>query len=268
MIKSLCLRVVAAVLLSTTLTVSASADDWSLFGSHRERGSGDITTEVRDARDFERIRLECSADLIVSIDSQYRVTVITDDNLQDRVITDVIGRKTLVIDTDGNFSSRRGIQVEISTPHLVQLEIDGSGSILIDKLKEESFEIMLDGSGDVEFAGEIKRLEINLDGSGRVSGSDLIAEDVKVELGGSGDIELQGKAQYFECTLSGSGDIDAQRLEAVSVDARTHGSGDISVYASQSFDGAVYGSGDIDVHGNPEDLERSTPGSGEIRRRR
>jgi hypothetical protein len=258
----------AAILSSLALASSASADDWSLFGLKRERGSGDITTEQRQPGEFQRIRLECSADIVVSIDSQYRVTVTTDDNLQDNVITDVIGRKTLVIDTDGNFSSHRGILVEISTPHLVQLEVDGSGSIQIDQLKEETFEVMLDGSGDIEFGGEIKELEIALDGSGEVSGMDLVCDDVKVEIGGSGDVELQGKAQYLECTLSGSGGIDAQRLEAQSVDARTHGSGDISVYATQSFDGAVYGSGDIDVYGNPDDLERSTPGSGEIRRRR
>ena len=258
----------ATILSSIALGASASADDWSLFGHGSERGSGEITTEQRQPGEFQRILLECSADIVVSIDSQYRVTVTTDDNLQDNVITEVTGRKTLVIDTDGNISSRRGILVEISTPHLVQLEVDGSGSIQIDQLKEETFEILLDGSGDIELAGEIKELEISLDGSGQVTASDLISEDVKVEIGGSGDVELQGKADYLECTLSGSGDIDARRLEAQSVDARTHGSGDISVYAAKSFDGTVYGSGDIDVYGNPDDLERSTPGSGEIRRRR
>ena len=266
--KTVLLSILTLVIASLTLTTKAAADPWFVFGDHGERGSGDISTEEREIGDFVRIRLECSADLVITIGSPSNVKVTTDDNLQDNVITEVVGRNTLLIDTDGNFSSRRGILVEITTPHLVQLEVDGSGGVEISDLKEEAFEIVLEGSGDIEFSGEVKELEIDLAGSGRITALDLIAEDVKIDLGGSGEIELQGKALTLGCTLSGSGDIDTRRLEAQQVDARTYGSGDISVYASQSFDGAVYGSGDIDVYGNPEDLERSTPGSGEIRRRR
>jgi len=258
----------AAALVVSILAASATADTWTLFGGRGERGSGDIATEEREAGEFEQIRLECSANLVISIDSVFRIAVTTDDNLQDNIITEVIGRKTLLIDFEGNFSSHRGVLVEITTPRLVQVEVDGSGDVEITGLKEETFEIMLDGSGDIEFEGEVNRLDITLDGSGQITAQDLSAKDVKIELGGSGDIELRGKAQTLECTVSGSGDIDARRLETERVDAETHGSGDISVNATVSFDGTVYGSGDIDVYGNPENLERNTPGSGEIHRRR
>jgi hypothetical protein len=260
--------VLAAALIISVLAASTQADTWSFFGGRGERGSGEIVTEEREIGEFERIRLESSTDLVIKIGNPASVRVTTDDNLQDNIITEVIGRKTLLIDSEGNFNSRRGVLVEITTPGLVQVEVDGSGDIEITGLKEEAFEIMLNGSGDIEFEGEVKQVEITLDGSGLVNALDLIAEDVKVELGGSGDIELRGKTQTFECTLSGSGDIEARRFEAERVDAETHGSGDISVLATVTFDGAVYGSGDIDVYGNPENLERSTPGSGEIRRRR
>ena len=260
--------ILTALLVTSVLTVSATADTWSLFGGRGERGSGDIVTEKREIGKFERIRLECSADLVVSIGREFRIAVTTDDNLQDNIITEVVGRRTLLIDSEGSYRSRRGVLVEITTPRLVQVEIDGSGDVEITGLREENFEIMLDGSGDIEFEGEVEQLEIFLDGSGHINALNLIAEDINVELGGSGDIELRGKAQTLECTLSGSGEIDARRLEAERVDAETYGSGDINVYATVSFDGAVYGSGDIDVYGNPQNLERSTPGSGEIRRRR
>lgn len=260
--------VLAAALIISVLAASTQADTWSVFGGRGERGSGEIVTEERKTGEFERIRLESSADLVIKIGNPGSVRVTTDDNLQDNIITEVVGRKTLLIDSEGNFNSRRGVLVEITTPRLVQVEVDGSGDVEITGLKEETFEIMLDGSGDIEFEGEVKQMEITLDGSGLINALNLIAEDVKVELAGSGDIEMRGKAQTLECTLSGSGNIDARRLEAERVDAETHGSGDISVHATVFFDGAVYGSGDIDVYGNPENLERSTPGSGEIRRRR
>jgi hypothetical protein len=257
-----------AALVTSVLAASTTADTWSLFGRRGERGSGDIVTEKRETGEFERIRLDCSADVVVKIGDPVTVQVTTDDNLQDYIITEVVGRKTLLIDSEGNFRSSRGVTVEITVPRLIQVDVDGSGDIEITGLKEETFEVMLDGSGDIEFEGEVKRLEIALDGSGHIIARDLNAEDVNVELGGSGEIELRGKSQTLECRLSGSGDIDASRLKTERVDAETHGSGDISVHATVSFDGAVFGSGDIDVYGNPENLERSTPGSGEIRRRR
>lgn len=252
----------------SVLAAPAKADTWSLFGGRGERGSGDIVTEKRETGEFERIRLDCSANLVISIDSVFRVEVTTDDNLQDNVITEVISRKTLLIDVEGNFNTRRGVLVEITTPRLVQVEVNGSGDVELSGLQEETLEIELDGSGDIEFEGEVDQLDIALDGSGQITSQDLSAKDVKIELGGSGDIELSGKAQTLECTLAGSGDIDARRFETEKVDAETQGSGDISVYATKYFDGAVYGSGDIDVYGNPENLKRNTPGSGEIHRRR
>ncbi|MCX6835065.1 MAG: DUF2807 domain-containing protein [candidate division Zixibacteria bacterium] len=266
--KPVKLFLLAAALGISVLATPAMSDTWSLFGGRGERGSGDIVTEKREVTEFEQIRLDCSANLVISIDSVFRVSVTTDDNLQDNIITEVISRKTLLIDSEGNFNTHRGVLVEITTPRLVQVEVNGSGDVEISGLKEETFEIALDGSGDIEFEGEVGQLDITLDGSGQITSQELSAKDVKIELGGSGDIELRGKAQTLECTLSGSGNIDARRFETERVDAETQGSGDISVYATKHFDGAVYGSGDIDVYGNPENLKRNTPGSGEIHRRR
>jgi len=267
MIRSHSLTVAAAAALVWLGAQTGYADGWSIFGRHQERGSGQIATETRTVGDFDRIDLSCSANLRVSFGDSCRVTVTIDDNLQDNIVTEVTGNRTLMIDSDGSYTSHHDALIEITMPTLAYLEVDGSGDVEMDRLKSESLEIELNGSGDVDFDGSVKDLRISARGSGQVTALDLNAEDVKIEIRGSGDVKLRGKATVVDCAVYGSGDIDAGRLLAEQVGARIHGSGDISVYAEESFEGGVYGSGDIDLYGNPADVDRQVAGSGSIRRR-
>jgi len=260
-------RVILATLFLTALsTCSASADGLFDFGRRGERGSGDVVTEQREVSSFERIRLECSADLLITIGDELSVSVTTDDNLQDNIITEVISRQTLLVDSDGSYRSRRGVLVEITVPELTLVEVDGSGDVEITGLNNRTFEVELDGSGDIEFGGKIDELDIELDGSGQIVVNDLTSEVVNIRSHGSGDIEIRGQTELLEISMHGSGDIDARRLKAVDAVVRIHGSGDAEIYAETDFDGAVYGSGDIDVYGNPENLDRHVSGSGDISR--
>ena len=257
----------ASVLLTALSTGSALADGWFDFGRRGERGSGDVVTEQREVSPFERIRLECSADLIVTVGNDVSVSVTTDDNLQDNIITEVIRRRTLLVDSDGSYRTRRGVLVEITVPTLTLIEVDGSGDVEITGLNNQTFEVELDGSGDIEFHGKIDELDIELHGSGQIVVDDLTSETVNIRSKGSGDIEMRGETELLEISMHGSGDIDARRLKAIDAVVRVHGSGDAEIYAESDFEGAVYGSGDIDVYGNPDNLDRHVSGSGDINRR-
>ena len=261
------LRIVLATLFLTAMsTGSAWAGGLFDFGRRGERGSGEVVTQEREVATFERIRLECSADLIVRVGDEVSVSVTTDDNLQDLIITEVVSRQTLLVDSDGPYRTRRGVLVEITVPKLTMLEVDGSGGVEITGLDNKTFEVELDGSGDIEFGGKIDELDIELDGSGQIHINNLTSTSVNVEFDGSGDIEIEGQTEFLKVSLNGSGDIDARRLKAVDAIVRIHGSGDARIYAESDFDGAVYGSGDIDVYGNPDNLDRRVSGSGDISR--
>ncbi len=256
-----------ALLLTAMSVTSVSAGGLFDFGRRGERGSGDVVTQLRDVSNFERIRLECSADLRIEIGDKLSVSVTTDDNLQEYIITEVVSRRTLLIDSDGSYRTRRGVLVEITIPELTVLEVEGSGDVEILGLNCREFEVELDGSGDVEFTGTVNELDIDLRGSGQIVADDLMSERVNIESHGSGDIELEGQTEFLEISMHGSGDIDARRLKASNANVRIHGSGDASIYSEMEFEGAVYGSGDIDVYGNPKHLDRHVSGSGDINRR-
>ena len=207
-------------------TLAQSSEAGRLFKWHvDEEGSGTEASEVRDLDAFERIDLKGSADISVRIGPEQKVTVTTDDNLLDNIVTRVRGRHTLQIDTKGSFSTEKGIKIDIVVPSLTYVGISGSGDVQVDGLKQEAIEIEIEGSGDVNLSGEVDRIEVD---------------------------------------VAGSGDIDARSLKAKSAYVDLDGSGDVDVFASEDFDGTVNGSGDITVYGNPPRISRSVHGSGDI----
>lgn len=192
------------------------------------KGSGKVVEETRNLAPFSKIESQGSTDVVVSIGSPQRVVVKADDNILPLITTSVTG-DSLLIGSRGNYSSSANIQVSVTVPSLTSLELAGSGTLAVSGLQQQAFRVGLSGSGDVTASGT--------------------ASEVDVSIAGSGDVHLFGLiAQHGRVSVTGSGDIE--------------------VHAVQSLNASVMGSGDILYEGNPEKLERSVVGSGEISARR
>lgn len=199
-----------------------------LFGKRTIKGSGDIVTQTREIGQFDRIRANGSFDVFVTIGNEQKITVSFDDNLIDLIETDVKGR-TLRLDSEGSYSSRKSCRVDITVPSLEAILVSGSGDFVVEGL---------DG-GEFEY-----------------------------EVGGSSDATLSGTVDEIHIEISGSGDVDARNLKAKRAYVEIAGSGDVDVWADELFEGNIYGSGDIAYYGNPEKVTRQVFGSGDIRKRR
>lgn len=253
-------------LILLSLAASVSADSWFRNFGRGERGSGVMAVEDRETGEFNRIRLTCSVDLQITVGSKTSLTISGDDNLLDNIITEVVGRSTLMIDARKSFRPKKRLLIEITVPDLGAIEIEGSGDVEIVGLRADDFLVEIDGSGDVYVRGEAAELEILIGGSGDVTFDDLVSEKIFCEIQGSGDIELEGIANRIDIEVHGSGEVDARRLKAEEATVRIQGSGDVRVYAGIEFDGEIDGSGDIDVYGNPKHFSRQVDGSGDINR--
>lgn len=228
MIPRQLIRMTGNVVMVLMLGASAQPSDlWDIFGHDTKKGSGDLETVELDLKSFERIESSGSFEVIVIIGKEQKVLLTIDDNLIDNVKTRVKG-KTLRIGSKGSFSSRHGGIFEITVPTLDEVSISGSGSVKVFNLDAEEFEFHVSGSGDIEAEGQVEYLEISVSGSGEVDTRKLMAEDVIVNVSGSGEVDL---------------------------------------FASNSFEGSVSGSGDITYYGNPKYVDRSTSGSGRIRKK-
>ncbi len=238
-------RALVLLLLLLFAAASVSAGGWFGFGSGR-KGSGNVVTESRDLKPFDRIESSGSFDIEVTVGGEQKITVSFDDNLIELIETRVKAN-TLRIRTRKSFSSRRGCRIEITVPELVEVSSSGSGDISVTNLDTERFEFDLSGSGNFFVEGRTDQMEIHLSGSG-----DVIAE---------------GQTQDLEIRLSGSGDISTRDLKAEEVYVKISGSGDVKVFAKESFDGTISGSGRIAYYGDPEHTSSRVSGSGRIRKR-
>jgi len=209
-------------------------------------GNGQPTTETRAVPSFDRIRLEGSTDVTVSVGEGPSVTVTIDSNLQPLLETVVKGN-TLVIRAEGRIRPKKDPKVAVTVPELRGVEISGSGDVTIEGGKGE-LALSIEGSGDLRWRGE--------------------ATELRAEIEGSGDIRLEGRADRLRAQVEGSGDVDASRLVATDAEAKVRGSGDVELnLAGGKLDATVEGSGDIRWRGTANVERARVAGSGEISRR-
>ncbi len=144
----------------------------------------------------------------------------------------------------------------VGSPHLLSLEVSGSGDGRILGHAEEVERVVTSGSGDVEI-DELAAPAVHLEtsGSGDVTARGLHARTLSIETIGSGDVHVAGTSARVQITSSGSGDVDAH----------TSGSGSIEIEASQRAEVNTSGSGDIVVRGRPAQRLGNSDGSGSIR---
>jgi hypothetical protein len=188
-------------------------------------GSGVPATQARAVGEFTGVELGGSNNVVIRVGEEQSVVVKADDNLVDRVTTEVQSGTLVIANTPGSFSTRSPMSVEVSVPTLDTLQLTGSGNIVVDGIQTES-------------------LTVDLPGSGTLTGS--------------------GTATHLEVTVGGSGTVQFTRLVADDVRAVVSGSGSIFVTATESLDGSVSGSGAILYTGNPPDVTRNVTGTGAI----
>ncbi|MCK4879561.1 MAG: DUF2807 domain-containing protein [Bacteroidales bacterium] len=100
--------------------------------------------------------------------------------------------------------------------------------------------------------------------SGRISAMVLDGTVMDAVLNGSGQIELAGDVEVAEYSLNSSGRVDALDLEASDVKAIHTGSGKIYLWANDLLDATITGSGHIIYRGDPVITTRIT-GTGSVR---
>jgi len=151
-------------------------------------GSGDIVTEDRTVDDFDRIEISSAVtvELVVEPGAETTVSVTYDDNLIDRVKTEVRSA-TLVISLDGSVSTLGGGRfVSVTVDSLEALEVSGA--------------VELRGSG------EVTSYDLAVSGASDVDLRDLTANDVVIEVDGASEVSIWA-SQSVTGDVSGASDV-------------------------------------------------------------
>jgi len=204
---------------------------WRLFGGSSGSGvtvgSGVPATETRTLPPFERVELAGANNVSVRVGGEQSVVVHADDNLIDRVLTDVDGGRLVIDNESGSYTPSTEMRVDVTVQSLDDVTLSGSGKIAV---------------------------------------TDVAADDLTVTLSGSGALDASGTADRLEVSLSGSGDARLGSLVTRDARAVVSGSGRIALNVTDSLDASVPGSGAITYSGEPEHVTTSVTGAGVVTR--
>lgn len=187
------------------------------------RGSGVRAEETRNVPDFHAIELGVPGKAEIRVGEATSLRLSCDDDLLPHVTTKV-RRGVLEIDLPERYAFRERLRLFITTPALDRFEIQGSGDARITDVDADELALAIEGSGELEANGSVKRLKASIAGSGDMALRGLSSEQADVSISGSGDVALR-VAELLKYRIQGSGDI--RYIGAPSVSGGVSGSGSV-----------------------------------------
>ena len=169
-------------------------------------GSGVAATQAREVSAFRSVDLAGSNNIVIRVGEEQSVVVKADDNLLDRVTTEVHSGTLVIANTPGSFTTKSPMRVEIDVPALDALTLSGSGNIVVSGVDAKRLAVSLPGSGTLAGDGTATRLDVTVGGSGMVQLTRLVASDVRADVSGSGSIFVTA-TKRLDASVSGSGAI-------------------------------------------------------------
>jgi hypothetical protein len=147
----------------------------------------------------------------------------------------VTGRKTTVDNLEVSngelrfikpMNHRGDLDIVLTAPDVKTFKLRGSHSLIVDNYDQDTIDVSLAGSGDVDINGKARRLDLSIAGSGDVDAADLVLAEAKVKIAGSGDATV-GPTQSAEISIAGSGDVELTSHPAT-MNSKVAGSGSIT----------------------------------------
>ncbi|WP_146648113.1 GIN domain-containing protein [Labilithrix luteola] len=211
------------------------------YGMH---GSGRVTTEVRAASDFTRVRIESGFPSDIGVGPR-TVDVTIDDNLQ-RYVDPVVGSETLLV------RERPGMGLSFSEGTMIRVR-----SELIERV-----ELVGGCSAHAEANGDT--VTFTSTGGSHLDGVVTKASRVDVTSSGSSDVALHGIGAEIHLDVSGASHFTTD-IEAESVEIDASGGSAIVVHASKSVRVRASGASDVTIIGNPATRDVTTSGGSTVR---
>jgi Putative auto-transporter adhesin, head GIN domain len=196
---------------------------------HGVLGSGKLLKEKRNVGSFNSISTEGAFDIEVVCQKPQEVEIGGDDNILPLVTTEV-SSNVLHIRSLRDYSTSEPLTLRISAPDLVGIHSSGAGTIEVSGLKNDRFEIDVNGAPTIRASGETKALKIDANGACKIDTHKLRAARVEVESKGVSGVEVYA-AEQLDVTISGPSHV-IYRGNAV-VNKTVHGPGSVEKKESE-----------------------------------
>jgi predicted small secreted protein len=186
------------IVLTLALTVLAGCHHGL---GHQVKGSGNRQKQKREVPSFNSISTEGAFHIEVIAQKAASLEIEADDNILPLISTEVVNN-VLVLKPTNTYSVSEPIIIRISVPDLASITANGAGKIDVNDLKNEKFEINLNGAPYITVAGQTKLVNIDTNGAGTINTNRLRAGRAVVDSKGVSKIEVYA-ADQLDVTVSG-----------------------------------------------------------------
>lgn len=185
----------------------------------RLRGEGAVISDTRTLAPFTTIDCNGSSRVTVVKDAVYKVVVTGYQKLVPVYETQVSGNRLTLQYKDRYHNIRNdNIVVEVHTPVVGEVFLNGSGNIRIGRGFEGTFLGRINGSGNLDLAASsFSNTTYYISGSGNIDAREAVADTAYATVSGSGNIDLSVE-DYLFARISGSGNINYYGDPTVQVD--------------------------------------------------
>lgn len=203
------------------------------LNAQRTKGSGDVIKQTREVGNFSGIKVGGAFNVSITPSESFSLTVESDDNLMDQIITEVDG-DVLEIKSKGNIKNPSELNIYVSMPNLNSLDVSGAATVYTlsgSTINASKFEMEASGASNVNL--------------------NLNAGDVSVEVSGAADVVLIGVATSLDAEVSGAGSLKAERLDTPKSVVNASGAGDIKIAGTGVVAATTSGAGSIKYQNKP-----------------
>ena len=210
------------------------------------KGNNKVTTEERNPNSqFDGIKVSQGINLILTQGNDEKITVETDENLQEILITKVNNNHILEVYFDKNIRKATTKNVYVTAKNINLLRSSSGASITSENaIRLESVQIKSSSGSSI-------RIEI-------------VAHEINSTASSGSNIKIIGKTNNFTAKASSGSTIRANRLEASEVEVKASSGASIEVNASQILAATASSGGSVDYEGNPKKLIKNTSSGGSV----
>lgn len=219
------LLIVAVVLILLVVFLPFVAFMGVVF-SRGEKGSGVISSEVREVEPFTSLKVSGRAEVSLKQGDRHSVTVFCDDNLIDNVETSVSGDE-LTVGYSRPVARGSKLKVEVTARELKNLRAYGASKIKLENIETEALSIRASGAAEIESSGCVEEMNLRISGAGKYQGGKLIAQTADVNISGAGDAAVHAERK-LKVKISGAGSVQCSG-NPETVEKHISGAGKVSL---------------------------------------
>lgn len=187
-------------------------------------GSGSSISEIRNVTEFTKVSSEGVFEVTITQDNSQSVEITADDNIIQRVKTEVVDNELRLYLDDRNYKDI-SLKANIVAERINSIKNTGIGDFVLSNVDENgNFNVSNSGSGNINITGNAESLTLENEGGGKFIGFEFIVSNCSAKIIGSGDCEVH-PISTLDVDIEGSGDVYYKGTPAI--EANISGSGKV-----------------------------------------